>query len=224
MSGARVTSPMLPVRSLRIGTEITPRIPIGPDKVRRWKYGTECPPSFPVLTPGTPLEVFEITTSAAQPWVKVHLPHTHNTMYLKIAGEELSWNFLLLQCAPVAFDVDRAARYIAAHAESGSLGRCAAYVRAALQEGGLDMRGHPVSARDYGAFLVKRGFAQLPGAGYQPVKGDIVVIQNYAGGDPHGHIAMYDGAGWVSDFKQRDMWGGPGYRKYQPPHTIYRMP
>ena len=60
-------------------------------------------------------------------------------------------------------------------------------------------------------------------AGYTPKAGDVVVIQPYTGGRTHGHIAMYDGTSWVSDFVQNDMWGGPGYRKNQPSKTIYRM-
>ena len=31
-------------------------------------------------------------------------------------------------------------------------------------------------------------------------------------GHPHGHIAMYSGNHWISDFVQRDMWGGNAYR------------
>lgn len=27
---------------------------------------------------------------------------------------------------------------------------------------------------------------------------------------------------WISDFKQKDMWGGQGYRTEQPPYQIYR--
>ena len=58
---------------------------------------------------------------------------------------------------------------------------------------------------------------------YVPKKGDVAVIQPYPGGDPNGHIAMYDGQSWVSDFKQRDVWGGPGgYRKNKPTCVIYR--
>jgi hypothetical protein len=57
---------------------------------------------------------------------------------------------------------------------------------------------------------------------YQAGKGDVAVIQPYQGGDPNGHICMYDGDQWVSDFKQRDMWGGPGYRKNKPVCIVYR--
>lgn len=49
-----------------------------------------------------------------------------------------------------------------------------------------------------------------------------VVIQPYAGGGPEGHFVMYTGAQWVSDFVQRDMWGGDGYRTKHPSFTAYR--
>ena len=35
---------------------------------------------------------------------------------------------------------------------------------------------------------------------------------NYHGKDYHGHIAMFTGGEWISDFIQRDMWGGSAYR------------
>jgi hypothetical protein len=95
-------------------------------------------------------------------------------------------------------------------------------VRQALVAGGLDTGLAPVSAKDYGAFLSNAGFVSVPAADYTATKGDIVVLQPHKGGSAHGHIAMYDGAHWVSDFQQRDMWGGPGYRKHQPSYVIYR--
>ncbi|HGW5057066.1 MULTISPECIES: C40 family peptidase [Citrobacter] len=55
-----------------------------------------------------------------------------------------------------------------------------------------------------------------------PRAGDVVVIQPYAGGHAAGHMAIYDGQDWYSDFKQRDFWGGPGYRSSKPAHQMYR--
>jgi type VI secretion system secreted protein VgrG len=58
-----------------------------------------------------------------------------------------------------------------------------------------------------------------------PIKGDIIVIEAFQGDKKyhkHGHIAMYNGTQWVSDFKQRDMWAGPDYRKHKPKHTFFR--
>ncbi len=119
-------------------------------------------------------------------------------------------------------DKDAAAKYADDHAEATPQGQCAKYVRKALEAGGADLSKHPYSAKDYGPFLTGQGMQPVPQAGYLPRKGDVVVIQNYRGGDVNGHIALYDGAQWVSDFKQRDIWAGPGYRANQPPMQVYR--
>jgi len=120
------------------------------------------------------------------------------------------------------YDVDAAVKHLDDNAEAGSSGKCATYVRQALEAGGLDMSSRPVSAKDYAPYLKLKGFKSVDLKNYQPKKGDVVVIQNYKDGDVNGHIAMYDGAIWVSDFKQRDMWGGPGYRKNTPSYEVLR--
>jgi type VI secretion system secreted protein VgrG len=122
----------------------------------------------------------------------------------------------------MAFNIDEAVKYLDENAEAVPFGKCATYVRKALEAGGLDMSARPISAKDYGPYLKHMMFKSIDLKNYRPAKGDIVVIQNYKGGDIHGHIAMYDGAQWVSDFKQRDMWGGPGYRNYLPSYEVYR--
>jgi hypothetical protein len=114
-------------------------------------------------------------------------------------------------------------------------GRCAHYVANAIEQGG-DINGgkRPSDAKDFGAWLEGMRFNSIasaadanahyayPPSGYTPKIGDVVVIQPYPGGNPAGHMAMYSGSQWVSDFRQRDIWPGPGYRKYQPPYVIYR--
>lgn len=57
----------------------------------------------------------------------------------------------------------------------------------------------------------RAGFLIL-GQGETLQEGDVVVIQPCDDGNPAGHMAIYDGTTWYSDFRQRDMWGGPGYR------------
>ena len=72
--------------------------------------------------------------------------------------------------------------------------------------------------------LEKYGFKPLdptPGANYSPMKGDIVVIQETTA-SKNGHIAIYNGTNWVSDFKQPEFWPGPSYRSEHPPYKIYR--
>jgi hypothetical protein len=56
----------------------------------------------------------------------------------------------------------------------------------------------------------------------QPKAGDVAVIQPIPG-HPHGHMAMFNGKKWVSDFKQRYGYYPSGaYRKLQPSVVIYR--
>lgn len=79
----------------------------------------------------------------------------------------------------------------------------------------------PNSAKDYDKFLPTIGFSTVATEEYTPQKGDIVVIQNIDN-HPHGHIAMYDGEHWISDFEQRDFWGGQSNRTIKPKHTFFR--
>jgi len=143
----------------------------------------------------------------------------------------------------MAIDIDKVVEHVTSHAESSSQGLCARYVRQALEAGGADLSHHPGSAKDYGPTLLLIGFNDVfywngtvgypvdtdktcrvinQCYQYEPAKGDVVVIQPYEGGGPHGHIAIYTGTQWISDFKQRDMWAGPGYRKNRPPFMAYR--
>ncbi|EEF3390352.1 hypothetical protein Q8D36_003040 [Salmonella enterica] len=89
-----------------------------------------------------------------------------------------------------------------------------------MQAGGITL-GHTYHAKDYGPMLRSAGFTTI-GTYEMPREGDVIIIQPYAGGNPSGHMAIYDGADWYSDFKQRDMWAGPGYRAARPSYTIYR--
>lgn len=120
----------------------------------------------------------------------------------------------------MSWDKLAAANYAREHAMSTSHALCATYVRHALHAGGVEISGINY-AKDYGPALERNGFIVLS-SGQTLKEGDIVVIQPYAGGNVAGHIAIYDGSTWYSDFRQRDMWAGPGYRSQQPPHKIYR--
>lgn len=143
----------------------------------------------------------------------------------------------------MALNIEKAVKYVIDNAETGSIGKCARYVRRALEAGGADLSHHPVSAKNYGPTLLRIGFNDFfywdgsvgcpvgedktcrvmnQSFQYEAKKGDVIVIQPYDENHPHGHIALYTGSQWVSDFKQRDMWAGPSYRKHQPPFMIYR--
>ena len=112
--------------------------------------------------------------------------------------------------------------HLNSHAHAHSLGRCAEFVRKAIKAGGIELHSHR-SAKDFGPSLLAAGFRPL-GASAQPIAGDVVVIQPIAG-HPHGHMTMFNGTIWVSDFKQyHGYYPGPGYRKIKPSFVLYRYP
>ncbi|MFC5045928.1 hypothetical protein ACFSTE_20415 [Aquimarina hainanensis] len=100
-----------------------------------------------------------------------------------------------------------------------AVGYCAKYVRWALEAGGMSTLGRPLSAKDYGPFLLKKGFVEISDGDYEI--GDIAVMESFKG-NPDGHIQMYNGENWVSDFIQRTFYPGNSYRKAKPNYKIYR--
>jgi hypothetical protein len=118
----------------------------------------------------------------------------------------------------MSWNVEAAVSYLDTRASSHSQGRCAEYTRNAIEHGGLILQRH-TSAKDYGSSLQHDGFVALMGDDYR--RGDVVVIQPIAG-HPHGHMAMYDGEQWVSDFKQRTLYPGESYRAHKPSYVVYR--
>jgi hypothetical protein len=111
-------------------------------------------------------------------------------------------------------DVAAALRHLISHAHSSSISKCATYVKNALQAGGIkyvscdasDCKGQPFIASycqklydskpgDYGT----RG-NKLNG---RWEKGDIVIIDSF-NKHKYGHIAMWTGTQWISDFKQNN--------------------
>lgn len=118
----------------------------------------------------------------------------------------------------MAYDAARAADYADIHAQTQSHGRCARYVREAIERGGIRITPTP-SAKDMGRSLVQAGFYEVSAP---PRKGDIVIIQP-APGHPDGHAAIYNGRNWVSDFRQlHGFYPGPSYRNAQPRYKFYR--
>ena len=109
------------------------------------------------------------------------------------------------------------------HGTDKSVGRCAEYVRKAIEAGGVHLIRHQ-SAKDYGSSLEKVGMKPLPGTPHNSfLAGDVAVIQPIAG-HPHGHMAMFNGKIWISDFRQwHGFYPGPSYRKLKPPYKIYRI-
>lgn len=102
-------------------------------------------------------------------------------------------------------------------------GYCAMMIRSACDYGfGKHIKKFP-SAKDAAPAYEEIGFKKIfsyPGdkkEDYKPELGDISIIQY----EPHGHICMFTPKGWISDFIQRDMYGGK-IREKNPPFAIYR--
>jgi hypothetical protein len=133
------------------------------------------------------------------------------------------------------WDKEKSVKHLLSHAGEKSKGRCATYVREAIEAGGgsplnraLNSSSTQQSAYGYGPILEDAGFTPLK-PNEQPQKGDVVVIQppkdaKGNSSNPSGHIAMFDGQGWVADFKHKngELYPGDSYRTYKPPYTIYR--
>lgn len=88
---------------------------------------------------------------------------------------------------------------------------CAKYVRMAMEAGGLSTAGRPTLAKDYVHYLPSIGFSHIATLGddwtrFSFCPGDIAVMQRPNNPSAAGHICMYTGSIWISDFKQP---GGP---------------
>jgi len=126
-------------------------------------------------------------------------------------------------------NVDKATQYATDHVVSPvehpfGVHDCAPHVAAALRAGGISLPPSGGGAKDYGPLLERAGFQPLnptPGPDYSPMKGDIVVIQG-THDSKNGHIAIYNGTNWISDFKQPGFWPGSSYRLERPPYRIFR--
>ena len=96
----------------------------------------------------------------------------------------------------------KAAAYARKKALSDSAGYCAKYVRLALQQGGgYKFTGWPVAAADYANGMMSlMGMVQIDHNAPRQV-GDVIVV-NKSARHPYGHIQIFDGRNWISDFIQ----------------------
>ncbi len=134
------------------------------------------------------------------------------------------------------WNVEKAVQYLRAKAGPPyGVGHCARYVREAIEAGGLKIsQAGSGSAKDYGPRLAQAGFVAQTGSDPPYQKGDVAVIDGFAQSaaegikkdHPDGHLAMYDGTQWISDFKQTGVLPYPGsdYEKAKPKIVIYRYP
>ena len=104
-----------------------------------------------------------------------------------------------------------------------SQGKCAPHVRRAVQraqnlpEVSIDID----SAKDYGPWLLTKGYVLGGGRAKDAKVGDIAVMES-SKGHPHSHIQVKRGKSeWTSDFVQRNFYpykdgSRPGYAIYTP--------
>jgi hypothetical protein len=119
------------------------------------------------------------------------------------------------------YDIPRAVSVLTSRSLDKSTGSCARFVRIAMEAGGLNTSRRPVSAKNYDDYLPSLGFTDVSSSSYSPKTGDISVIQSIPG-HVHGHICMFNGTIWISDFRQRDFWGGSAYRNSRPRVNFFR--
>lgn len=125
------------------------------------------------------------------------------------------------------WDRHAAVEHLRRQAQPASLGRCAHFVSDAILEGNIPYS-RPPQAKDSGQSLLQAGFTTAPAADPDCV-GDVVVLPAIPKpplgkkAHPDGHVAMFDGANWISDFVQQDVWGGPDYRTARPAFVRYRL-
>ena len=136
-------------------------------------------------------------------------------MFLKvigyIVGVILIWNHL-----PYYYNNDKVADYATTHAELNSRTMCAGYVIKAMWHGGCPIGLVPAYA--YNNILPQMGFEEISIKNYKPQKGDISVLPTNKR-SVFGHIAVYNGKHWISDFDQKNkIYPSTAYRvdgKYQ---------
>jgi RHS repeat-associated protein len=127
-------------------------------------------------------------------------------------------------------DLNEFVRWLDNHAKPNSTGFCARYIRLALENAGANTQGAPIPAKDWGPFLTNNmGFSPLAhDPAYSPQVGDTAVFQPANGSNPAGHIEVWDGTQWVSDYKQGPPLPDgthfyPNLGKYGPqPYVVYR--
>jgi hypothetical protein len=118
---------------------------------------------------------------------------------------------------------DKLASWMDAHALAYSSHHCALFCRLGMEAAGISTADRPRSgdAGDYGPFLLRHGAQVVPLNSYTPQVGDTVIFDKTAL-HPNGHMEIFDGHHWVSDFMQRRF---SPYRDAAstPAFTIYRL-
>lgn len=120
------------------------------------------------------------------------------------------------------WDIEKAVAHLNAHAKRQPTYQCARYVRQAIEAGGVTLTRH-TSAADYGRSLVEVGFEPMTSGTTGNRAGDVVIFAAILPKHEYGHMAMFNGTCWVSDFVQKSFYVADAYRRHNK-YTIYRHP
>ena len=117
-----------------------------------------------------------------------------------------------------SINIDAAVKHLEDNSSANSKGLCAKYVANALEAGGFKFQ-RQGSAYMYhtNGILTKMGYNEISKPSSFK-KGDITVTEKNKYHE-HGHIAMYSGSQWISDFRQKSEFV---YSSHQPPVHYYR--
>ena len=115
-------------------------------------------------------------------------------------------------------------RYIDANKKTKPIGYCSRYTKKAIYNGLV-----PPLKLPYNSAHAFEMIAYLPTIGWKAIGnnlpkekwevGDVAVFPQYSGG-PYGHICMWTGSSWISDFKQLTIY--PTSRRQNLPYVIFR--
>lgn len=117
---------------------------------------------------------------------------------------------------PYKYDNSKTVAYITKHKSLKSRSMCAWYSMKAIRNGGCYYC-YIYPGYAYNKILPKLGFEEISTENYIPKAGDISVLPKNSN-SCFGHIAIYNGSNWISDFKQDDIFPGKSYKisgKYQ---------
>ena len=108
------------------------------------------------------------------------------------------------------WNIQLACNWIHTNSKATSQHACARFVRKAIEAGGISTSGRPNWAWHYISYLPSLGFKFLCKAkrndpDYKPEPGDIAVYMKNGDRNVPGHICMWTGKNWCSDFKQNNM-------------------
>jgi len=117
------------------------------------------------------------------------------------------------------WNVEKAVKHLNSHAHGKSTGNCATYTKNAMAAGGIPY--FKCDAYACAALMESKGFKVISDnkqlSSYLP--GDIAIFDNNSA-HAFGHMQMYNGKQWVSDFRQKLF---SPYNSSTPDYKIYRF-